>query len=824
MTEAAISLAVVGLLSVTLAYAGTMDERPEAHAWARAALLGEPVPQQPLPAGLHLRRQDAGDLHFRESVMHTPLQIGEKHYQRGLGTHANSEVLVRLEDPGTQFTAEVGVDNNYDTAGQRGTVIFTVEVGKKEVLRSDLLRGGNEPVSVQVELAGAKEFVLKVLDGGDGIGWDQSDWADASVTLKDGRRVWLDEMPSQVSPAEVATALPFSFVYDERPSQELLPTWKRTRTTEPAAAGKEKHTITYTDPSTGLEVVCETTIFTDFPAVDWVVRFRNNGSVDTPILENVQALNLNIAAPPKGDIVLHHSHGSTCTATDFLPIDTSVQPDTEVTLAPNGGRSSDGALPFFNLEWQGGGLVGAIGWSGQWAMRLHRDAERELTLEAGQQITHLMLHPGESVRTPRMLLVWWQGDDRMRGHNLLRRLLLAHYVPRLNGEIAVPMIGQGVAPDLNWVTEENQLAQIPQVAPSGVEMYWVDAGWFEGEWPLGAGSWVPKAAFPHALRPLGDAAHKAGMKFIVWFEPERVCPNTRIAKEHPEWVRWGESEGWGGLFKLDDPEARRWLTEHLVKCIGDWGIDVYRNDFNIDPLRFWHGSDAPDRQGITENHYIEGLYTMWDELRARCPGLTIDNCASGGRRIDLETISRSYPLWRSDTTCAPPVSSAWDQVQTAGLSLYVPLHTAGTWGFDPYVRRSVATMAVVVCVDIRQANYPVDQARAAIEEVKSLRNLWLGDYYPLTPINLDEQHWCAWQFDRPDLGQGFAMFFRRPQSPYPVCEVALRGVDPSVLYEVTFVDTGVSRVVPGSELAKLRVEIPAAPGSVLITYRSVGQE
>ena len=49
--------------------------------------------------------------------------------------------------------------------------------------------------------------------------------------------------------------------------------------------------------------------------------------------------------------------------------------------------------------------------------------------------------------------------------------------------------------------------------------------------------------------------------------------------------------------------------------------------------------------------YIEGLYEMWDELRAKNPGLVIDNCASGGRRIDLEAISRSVALWQSDINC-----------------------------------------------------------------------------------------------------------------------------------------------------------------------------
>lgn len=52
---------------------------------------------------------------------------------------------------------------------------------------------------------------------------------------------------------------------------------------------------------------------------------------------------------------------------------------------------------------------------------------------------------------------------------------------------------------------------------------------------------------------------------------------------------------------------------------------------------------------MTEIRFVEGHYAMWDELREKNPGLWIDNCAGGGRRIDLEMCMRSVPLWRSDT-------------------------------------------------------------------------------------------------------------------------------------------------------------------------------
>ena len=826
------TLRMVAGAVLILALAGTAgaatDERADMAAWVRTALLGEPAATVATAPGLEVKRQDYGQFRQNRSVMDTPLKIGEKDYKHGLGTHSVSEVVVHLPAAGKRFEAEVGVDNNYDTKGVKGTVIFAVEVGGKEAWRSGVCKGGQAPVPVGIDLGGAKEFILQVLDDGDGPEYDQSDWAEAQVTMESGEKVWMDEMKVLTKAAGLSSATPFSFVYGGKPSPQLLPQWKFAVAKGAAEAGRERHTATWTDPATQLEVAAEVTLFAEYPAVEWVLRLTNRGTADTPILSDIHALDMRVAAPEKGPVILHRAQGSTCGPTDYLPIDLPLGPNAAADFAPGGGRSSNGALPFFNVEWQGGGLLAAIGWSGQWSARIQRDAVGNLTVQAGQQRTHFTLHAGESVRTPRILLVKWDGPDRLRGHNLLRRLMIAHYVPRVGGEPVLPPVSHNTwftFSEGNKVDEKNQIEAMGPMAAMGNELFWLDAGWFEGGWPTGVGSWSPRPdAFPKGLRPLGDQAHKLGMKFIVWFEPERVHPASRIGKEHPEFVlRTGDGDG---LFNLGDPKARQWLTDYLVKFIEESGIDAYRNDFNIDPLPFWQKADAPDRQGITEIRYIEGLYAMWDDLIKRRPGLWIDNCASGGRRIDLETCSRSIPLWQSDTQCCGHAEQVQDQCQNLGLSLYVPLHSAGCWGTDPYTFRSITTTGTSFCMDSRVPEFPLAQAKAAIAEAKSLRPFYLGDFYPLTENLPDASLWAGWQMDRPELGHGFAMLFRRPKSPYVAMEVPLRGLDPAAKYEVTIFETYEAkekRTLTGAELGRLRIEIPTAPGSVMVRYEKAGK-
>lgn len=800
--------------------------------WARTAFLGHPAAPAPLAVGLNVRRQDFGEkLGLNRSVLQTPLNISGKTYPFGLGTHAFSEIVVRLPRAAKCFEAEVGIDQNADTAGVHGSVEFIVEAGGKELFKSPVQRGGAAPLPVRVDLNGAEEFTLRVTDGGDGIFWDQADWAAARVTYADGSGERLDQMPLGTLPPLMDPALPFSFIYGGKPSAQFLAGWERREERVAAPAGCERHLVTLTSPASGLKITGELTLFADSPAAEWVLRFTNTGTSDTALLEQIRPLDLKLTPAGMGEVVLHHSHGSQCNANDYVPLADPVAPKGAIKVAPVGGRSSNGALPFFNLAWTGGGLVGAIGWTGQWEMELKRDEARQLTLQAGQQTTHLRLHPGESIRTPRILLVSWQGEDRMRGHNLLRRLLLAHYVPRLNGEVVTPPMAQNTWFMFNTgndVNEANQLDLIPKMHKLGVESFWLDAGWFEGGWPAGAGNWTPKkAAFPNGLRPLGDAAKKHGMGFILWFEPERVTAQSQIAREHPQWcLKAGEGDR---LLNLGSVETRQWLADFLIKRIKEWGVTVYRNDFNFDPLPFWQAADAKEspageRQGISESRYVEGLYWVWDELRRQVPGLALDNCASGGRRIDLELISRSYALSRSDTPCCGRPQPAWDQAQTAGLNLYYPLHTTLIWGLDPYAGRSATTMGTSLSMDTRDPHFDAAQGKKGIAEAKMLRPDWLGDYYPLTKITTDEEQWMVWQLNRPDLGRGFIMAFRRSKSPYESFEVQPRDLDPEARYQVTLADTGEKRELTGAQLQALRITIDKPEQSRLVLYQKMAKD
>jgi alpha-galactosidase len=617
-------------------------------------------------------------------------------------------------------------------------------------------------------------------------------------------------------------SFPFSFEYDGSRSTDVLKRCTLDRQERELDEARTERILRLADPQTGLEITCRLVEYKDCPAAEWVLTFRNNGTEDTPILEHILPLD---ACLTDADWVLHHALGESNSAESFAPREERLAKDSAApyVLAPNGGRSSDGHMPFFNLQSPTGGVAIAIGWSGQWEARFQRDEKGALRVQCGMQTTHLLLHPGESIRTPSILLSFWRGGDPVRGNNLFRRLMLAHYLPRRNGDLVFPPICGSVnevAPDGSY--EGPHIRVMAPLARRGIEVFWSDMDpqqWYPGGFPDGTGTWEPDPAkYPRGLAPIGEAAHGAGLGYLLWFEPERVAAGSRIAKEHPEWVTGAEK---GGLFKLHLPEARAWLTDYIDKQVTAARLDWIRWDFNIEPLNYWKQNDTPDRQGMTEIRHIEALYAMWDDLMKRHPGLLIDVCASGGRRIDIETMKRGLPLWHSDLQCSGPHPAA-DQLQNGGLFPWAPMHGCGVFGYEPsYVFRSAMTAGNILAVSgskgLSTADPDTEEAvMRTVALYKKLRPYMLGDFHPLFPHSAREEDWYGYQFHREDLDAGFAVLFRREKCAADSTQLALHMIDPQKEYEVN--DASDTKIVKGDALRSLLVTIPSVPGSTIVWY------
>ncbi len=611
-----------------------------------------------------------------------------------------------------------------------------------------------------------------------------------------------------------ATTPAFGFTYAGRPASEWLAARTGRTTRLRLDAARTQWTTVWTDEGTGLVVRCVAVEYEDSPAVEWTVYFRNTGATPTPWLEDLQAVDLNLdlgvgvrgakGAGEDAGIVLHHSKGAPTQPDDYAPRSTRLEPEQVIRLATEGGRPSQTVMPYFNLAWPGRGVVVAVGWPGQWAADFRAGRDGRVRVRAGQEGTRFRLEPGEEVRTPLIALVFWEGA-RHRAHNLWREWMVRHNLPRPGGRLAPPHFVACSSHQFNEMlraNEENQKLFIDRYLAEGlkIDYWWMDAGWYvnDGSW-VNTGTWeVDRRRFPNGLRAITDHAHARGVKSIVWFEPERVTTNSWIFREHPEWCLSAERSSWR-LLDLGHPVAWRWLVEHVDRLLVDEGIDLYRQDFNIDPLKFWRAHDASDRQGITENRYVTGYLAYWDELRRRHPSLLIDSCASGGRRNDLETLRRAVPFLRSDHLFEP-VSQ---QAHTYGASFWLPHHGTGTivgpselfkdlkpGQVSTYLFRSHMCPTVIACWDVRRPDLDYARLRELTAQLRRVQPAYYGDYYPLTPHSMAQDAWMAWQFHRSDDGEGVIQAFRRAEAPGDSLLLRPEGLRPRVRYEMENLDGG----------------------------------
>ena len=813
----------------------TPAEFAEAQRWVAGKFDGKV--QSPPDVGFLLPKLKSGTPE-RNSRQGHKLQIAGKSFDRGIHCPSVGVVQVHLASAGTRFSAMVGVDSNdvsYYSSGGRGDVTVAVEVNGRMAFQSPVMHEGQAAVPVDIDLKGATNFTLLVKGKGGSIDWDQADFVEAKVELANGRQIGLDELPIGPLRANYTADPPFSFVYGGRKSSEILKDWHVERSSRNIDPQHTEHTQIYRDPKTGLEVRLSGVEYRDFPTIEWTVYFKNTGATDTPIIENIEALDTRIERNGDGEFVLHHNKGAPASPNDYEPYETRLESGSQQILSAKGGRSSNKDLPYFNLAWPGAGVIIVVGWPGQWSGHLDRDTANGIQVRVGQELTHFKLLPGEEVRTPRMVMMFWEGGWR-RSQNLWRRWMMAHNMPRVDGKLPPPQMAANTSREyveMTEATDRDENMFIDRYVADGLkpDYFWMDAGWYpnNGSW-VNVGTWeVDTKRFPNGLRAVSDHAHANGIKIILWFEPERVTKGTWLYEHHPEWLLTpppnpGDQlydNAWR-LFNLGNPQALEWMTNHVDKIITEQGVDFYRQDFNMDPLNFWRANDAPDRQGITEIRYVTGYLAYWDELRRRHPNMLVDSCASGGRRNDVESLRRAIPLTRSDYLLEPvePISQ---QMQTLGMAQWVPYFGTGTSGVDSYVFRSQMTPGIITSWDLRRKDSDTSAMRTLVKQWRTVSPNYYGDFYPLTSYSLANDVWAAMQFDRPETGEGFVEVFRRSRSAYEAARFKLDGLDPAAQYNVINLDDESSRELSGKELMNngIEVQLKHAPDSALMTYKRV---
>ncbi len=497
------------------------------------------------------------------------------------------------------------------------------------------------------------------------------------------------------------------------------------------------------------------------------------------------------------------------------------------------GRSSDGTFPLFDVTDGENGYILFLGWTGSWKAEFE-PAEGGVRAVLGLKNGSFRLPAGESLQTLSTLIMAYRGG-RKAARNRFRRLLREHFsVP---GQPGRPEHAMSCFELWGGLPSGEMCRRVGVLRDAGVRFdhIWVDAGWygdfteeskspFEGTWSQYTGDWrINPNWHPDGMREVARHIREAGMGFDLWVEPERNVRTTPPVAAHPEWYTIGE--GRDAMIDYGNPEAWRFVYDTLCGLIDGLGPTVYRQDFNTDASAFWSMGRTPEEAALAELRHINGMYRLWDALLERYPHLLIDNCSSGGRRIDLETVRRAVPFFRSDYNCSFTPDPDVCQCQNV-LAEYLPYNGCSTkTKNDDYAARSSYSSAWgLACwntafqtmdgADLRWA------ARISAEYAR-LRPYFSRDFYSLASAGYDKTSWTVWQYDRPEQGDGVILGFRRADSGIRSMAVTPGGLADGRAYVFTDLDTGEERTVGPEELAQgLVLTIPEKRMSRVWTYRA----
>lgn len=613
---------------------------------------------------------------------------------------------------------------------------------------------------------------------------------------------------------------PFTFKID---GEEFNPDeWDKSFAQSPEAgsvyAGGKTEYLTLSNKEKGLEVTVEMTSFAANSTCQWTVYIKNTGAENSGVISDFCALNSSFAT---GKADLYYSMGSDTAASDFSLIKSKLS-FIEKKFSGSDGKPTEKYLPYFNINGENHSMILGIGWTGQWAAAMsQKKGETEITVK--QEYLEAYLLPGEEIRSPLVSLSFYENSNPLKGFNLFRGWVMDCVYPEnvtKNSYTVMEVAGPTSTRTSDEIIEI--LDGLDESVYTGTDAFWMDAGWYkytEG-WHDGVGNWtVDTSRYDNGISELSDYAAKKGLGHVLWYEPERVWPGTNfynVGSEHEQWLILG---GDNNMWNLANEEAFEYYCEYLLNSLKENGVTVYRQDFNFAPLEYWQKADNEfygGRIGICENHYVTNLYRFLDYLCENIEGLIIDNCASGGKRLDLEMTYRSIPFWRSDYNCSyhPDLFNA-TQSHTYGISFWLPITGSALYMTDEYsVRSDIMPLMLMDFFSHQNPDFSFH---------KEQRELMAGNYYPLDFGSFDNNKMHAMQFSTTDALSGTALVYKRAKVNKNEYTVKLNGLIPSQTYNVYDIDLPETVYsLTGEELMRegITLKLPDGEKAIILMYNA----
>jgi len=390
------------------------------------------------------------------------------------------------------------------------------------------------------------------------------------------------------------------------------------------------------------------------------------------------------------------------------------------------------------------------------------------------------------------------------------------------------------------ITTEQVIHAIDAAIEVGAEVFFIDASWYAApgaDWWKTVGDWSDsRQRFPDGLKPFRDRVHRAGLLWGLWMDAERVGNESRVAKEHPDWLamNYAGKREIGGLLDLTNPDAAKWMEGQIIRVIEENELDFFRLDYNTDPGR----GISTVKDGFIENgywRYYETLYGIYDRLRARFPRVVFENCAGGGARTDIGMVRRFNHTDVTDWQIAPR-----SFMITNGMTMALPPETvdrllggqdgqsAANFDFqsrlllfmEPKFGFLYPIGAEPNPMFMRRTKHWVAQYKNFVRPFMSTSRI----YHHTPVVTGPEPHgWGVLELASEDRTRGICGLFQLSAPTQPEYRLRPRGLDVSRRYKVTFDNLGQATIVDGFALAEqgIPVRLEGALTSELLIFEAL---
>jgi alpha-galactosidase len=449
-----------------------------------------------------------------------------------------------------------------------------------------------------------------------------------------------------------------------QPGARLLFAGKREETTR----GGKRLVCAHTDPNLGLRVESIYEAFDGLPVVRRYSRATNQGTSPVGIEFLSSAMLHGLARPQEYDreLRVHLAENSwmaegqwhTLRPSEMGFVENERTSWSEAQAGSIGSWSSERYLPMAMAENTRLGLTWfwQIEHNGSWYWEISNVSARDNYADdvyaylGGPDELHSAawknLRPGETYETVPVAVGCVRGGFT-EGVQALTRYRRAVCLKPRNNKSRCPVIFNDYMNCL-WgdPTEANELPMIAAAAKSGCEYYVIDAGWYaeaNEDWSQTIGAWQPSTTrWPHGLRFVLDQIRQAGMVPGLWLEPEVAGAKSLLAQKPDDWflIRHGRRVLKNSRFLLDfrNPEVRAYLDQVIARLVNDYGVGYIKMDYNVDSLQGTEVNADSFGQGLLQHNRA---HLAWlDSILNHYPDLVIENCGSGGGRMDYAMLSR----------------------------------------------------------------------------------------------------------------------------------------------------------------------------------------